>query len=80
MWVKSDFDWSNERWMEINSKIGSERIDILKKRIIYSTKLLRMTQNELEMNYGECAELNETVKKVESYLSKIHDLKQKFEQ
>jgi len=39
-----------------------------------------MTQNELEMNYGECAELNETVKKVESYLSKIHDLKQKFEQ
>lgn len=76
---KTDFDWSNESLEEENSKIGRDRIDVLRKRAFYAANLLWMIQNELEMKYGDCNELDEVVKDVRSYSWKIEDLLFEYE-
>jgi hypothetical protein len=76
---KTDFDWTNEIIEEENTKIGRERIDVLRKRTFYATKLLWMVQNELEMSYGDCNELNEVVSEAISYTWKIEDLMFEYE-
>ncbi|NJK93758.1 MAG: hypothetical protein HC905_01465 [Bacteroidales bacterium] len=76
---KTDFDWSQESFEEENSKIGRERIDVLRKRASYAANLLWMIQNELEMKYGECNELGEVVNEVKKYTWKIEDLLFEYE-
>jgi hypothetical protein len=76
---KTDFDWSQESFEEENSKIGRERIDVLRKRASYAANLLWMIQNELEMKYGECNELDEVVKEAQKYSWKIEDLLFEYE-
>jgi hypothetical protein len=76
---KTDFDWSNELLEEENSKIGRERIDVLRKRAYYAANLLWMIQNELETKYGDCNELDEVVKEARNYTWKIEDLLFEYE-
>lgn len=76
---KNDFDWNLESLEEENTKIGKERIDVLRKRTFYAAKLLWMVQNELEMKYGDCNELDEVVKEVQNYTWKIESLFYEYE-
>lgn len=77
---KSEFDWSFENLNEQNSRIGNERIQVLRKRINYASQILRKVSDELLMAYENDNQLLELSKEVKSHTRKIEDLIWEYEQ
>lgn len=77
---KSEFDWSFENINEQNSRIGNERIQILRKRVNYASKIIRKVSDELLMAYADDSDLLEMEREIKSFTWKIEDLMRKYEQ
>ncbi|WP_271785388.1 GNAT family protein [Aquimarina algiphila] len=77
---KSEFDWSFENLNEQNSRIGNERIQVLRKRVNYASQILRKVSDELLMAYEDDNELLELSKEVKSHTWKIENLIWEYEQ
>lgn len=76
---KDEFDWSFENLNEQNSILGNERIEILKKRVNYASKILKKVSDELLMAYADDNELFELSKKVKKHIWKTEDLMWEYE-
>lgn len=74
---KSDFNWENEDFDEINSNINSERFKELRKRVFYAYKTLYKISDELLMTVDDDKELKKVADEVREYTSKIESLKWK---
>ena len=71
---QENFDWSHENFKEQNTIIASDRVTILKQRLLLSFKELYKISDELLMNYGEDENLNEIAKEISYFKAKIEDL------
>lgn len=76
---KSNFNWENENLIEHTEIIGDERINILRKRINYASKILLKISDELQIAYRDDKELSEISSKVKSFTWKIEDLMWEYE-
>lgn len=76
---KSEFDWGSENLNESVKVIGDERIEILRKRISYASKILLKISDELQMAYDDDKELSQVSEEVNKYTWKIEDLMWEYE-
>lgn len=76
---KSDFNWENENLVEQVKSIGNERIELLRKRVNYASKILLKVSDELQIAYDDDKELSEISSKVKSHTWKIEDLMWEYE-
>lgn len=72
--TKDSFDSSEDEHMEIDTKLHQERLDILKKRISYASRILYKISDELKMAADNDVDLFSTAKVVENYTFKIDDI------
>lgn len=77
--IESEFNWENEKLIEHTKSIGSERIEILRKRVDYASKILLKVSDELQISYNDDKDLSEISSSVKSYTWKIEDLMWKYE-
>lgn len=76
---KSDFNWEDENLIEQVKSIGNERIELLRKRVNYASKILLKVSDELQIAYDDDKELSEISSKVKSHTLKIEDLMWEYE-
>jgi len=76
---KQDFNTQIKVIKGENSSIGKERIDTLCRRANYSAQLLKLIKDELDMNYGESANLNRIINEIDLVRLTIEDLMYKIE-
>lgn len=76
---KSDFNWENENLLKQVKPIGNERIELLKKRVNYASKILLKVSDELQIAYNDDKELSEISSKVKNHTLKIEDLMWEYE-
>lgn len=76
---KSEFNWEDENLIEHVKSIGKERIEILRKRVNYASKILLKVSDELQIAYNDDKELSEISSQVKSYTWKIEDLMWEYE-
>jgi len=75
---KTDFNWEYENLIEQVKPIDSERIEVLRKRVNYVSKVLSKVSDELQIAYNEDKNLSEVSSNVKSYVWKMEDLQLQF--